>query len=315
MSDASDAAKQELPRQGCCAIIGEPNVGKSTFLNRVLDHTLAITAPIPGTTRVCLRGNWLQAEPPTSIAFLDTPGMAKPKHALDSYMLQQVYDGLAQSDVWLWIVATSSAYQAERAAKIAQSTLAQRIQKGNCPLVIAINKVDTLRDKSQLLPWIQFYQDTFNPIAVMPISARSGNGIDELLALLRNELPTVTKLDDDEALSNRPMRFFAAEIIREACLQQLRDELPYGIGVYIERYTQEDQRLHIAATLVVNKESHKRMVIGRQGQCIKSIGTQARKQLEGMAGQKVNLRVWVKVINEWVHDAARSAHIAEGDAP
>lgn len=294
----------QSPRSGRCAIIGRTNVGKSTLLNTLLNQKLAIATPKPQTTRSCILGVYLSKRPETQIAFIDTPGFHKPKNALSRRLLEQAKGGLEEADVIVMLTDVGKTLgESEINAYLTgeDGEILQFIGKQTRPVVLAINKVDRLREKSSLLPLMARCQKRFSFAAIVPISALKGDNCDALIQEIRGHLGQGLQFDP-ETFTDKPERFFAAELIREAAIQKTRDELPYAIAVVIDLYREEPKIVRISATIVVEKENHKGIVIGKKGQLLKSIGTMARREIEALIGRKVFLKLWVKVIKGWTEN-------------
>ena len=297
-------------RAGRCAIVGRPNVGKSTFLNRVLGQKLVIATPKPGTTRTAVLGVYVDDDPPTQIAFIDTPGMARPRTALHKVLVEEARSGLLGADVVLFMT------EADERGEVPKGDAAalQALEHVKVPVLLAINKVDRLKRKERLLPFIAKYQEHKAFDAVIPISALKGTQVDAVIAKIRQRLPEGAMFDED-LLTDRPQRFFVAEMIREAVLRHTHGEVPYGCAVFIEKYEESAKIDRIHATIVVEKDSHKGIVIGARGSRLKTIGTEARKAIEELVQRQVHLELWVKVIEGWTADPDRVRKLATRAEP
>ena len=309
-------------RAGRVAIVGRPNVGKSTLLNALLGQKLAITTAKPGTTRACLLGVYEAEAPRTQIAFVDTPGIARPRSTLHKALVDEAAKGLVDVDAILMMtevgpgrardssgghepaMAPSPKDDAVLAAIAASPVAASKV-------VLAINKVDRLTDKQALLPLLAGWQDRHPFAALVPIAALTGAGLDHLIAALRELLPEGL-LYEDEVLTDRPTRFFVAELIREAVLEHTYREVPYGVAVEVEDYSDDDDLTRIHATIIVEKASHKGIVIGAGGSLLKRVGTDARLAIEALIGRRVFLKLWVKVLPNWTNDAQKIRKLATG---
>jgi GTP-binding protein Era len=290
-------------RAGRAAIVGRPNVGKSTLLNALLGQKLAITASKPQTTRTCILGVYASRKPPTQIAFLDTPGMHRPKNALGRALVEQAKGALAEADVVVMVVEPEPAEADEEVLRAAMGAAR--------PVILVVNKVDRLKPKSALLPRMEAWTKRHEFAALVPISARNADGLDRLVAEIRERLPEGVLYEAD-FLTDRPERFFAGELVREAVIAHTRQEVPHGIAVRIEEWDDSPTRARITATIVVEKESHKGIVIGAKGSMLKTIGSEARAEIEKMlGGQKVFLELWVKVVEGWTDDPARTRELLE----
>lgn len=301
-----------VARSGRCAIVGRPNVGKSTLLNALLRQKLAIATPRPGTTRSAILGVYSSDDPPTQIAFVDTPGLHRPKSALGKVLIEQAEQGLANADVVIFMteipVKRPRDGEAEQVREDDVRVL-EMIRDSRAPKILAVNKVDLLKDKSRMLPLLQAYQEQMSFDAVVPISARKRLNFDALLNEIRKHLP-VGAMYDEDFFTDRPERFFVAELIREAVMNQTRQEVPHGAAAVIDDYVVDGPLVRIKATIVVEKASHKGIVIGAQGARIKTIGTAARQEIEKLLGQKVFLELWVKVIPGWTGDPNEARRLA-----
>lgn len=304
----------EAPRAGRCAIVGRPNVGKSTLLNALLGQKLVIATPRPGTTRSCVLGVHASNDPPTQIAFVDTPGLERPKGALGRVLIDSAKQGLVGCDVAVFVTEAPKA-SARPQVNDKDSTVLQTLDASNVPVILAINKVDRLKEKEKLFAFIEAYQNRRAFDAVVPISATRGTNLEALLGEIRERLPEGLLYDAD-FLTDRPERFFVSELIREAAMLNTRQEVPYGIACELDSYREEDGILRIEGTLIVEKQSHKAIVIGTQGEIIKKLSTEARMQIENFLGRRVYLRLFVKVVPGWTRDPnkARQLAIKEGQA-
>ncbi len=308
MTDAPPT-DDRTPRGGRVAIVGRPNVGKSTLLNALLGQKLAIATPRPGTTRSNVLGVYMKAEPPTQIAFVDTPGMGHSKTALHKLLVELAQAGLADTDAVVLVT--------DRAAKdggVFEGDLGvlDTVRVAGVPIVLAVNKADTFRPKDKLLPLLAAWQQAHDLAAIVPVSATEGHNLDALVAELRKLLPEGLLYDED-FLTDRPERFFAAELVREAVMRHTRDEVPYGVAVLLDEYLEEEKLTRISATIVVEKPAHKGIVIGARGSLLKQIGTEARLEIERLIGRKVFLKLWVKVVPGWTTHPGRVRELAMGE--
>lgn len=306
MEEAKNQA--EGPRSGRCAIVGRPNVGKSTLLNALLGQKLVIATPRPGTTRSCVLGVYASDSPPTQIAFVDTPGLERPKGALGQVLIDSAKQGLLDCDT---IVFMTEAPKADAGVRVHDKDLIalDALDGVKAPVILAINKVDKLKAKERLFGLIEAYQDKHAFAAVVPISATRGTNLDALVSEIRGTLPEGLMYDPD-FLTDRPERFFVAELIREAAMLNTRQEVPYGIACELESYQEDGALVRIEGTLIVEKQSHKAIVIGSRGDTIKKISSEARKQIEAMLERKVYLRLWVKVVPGWTRDPVKAKQLA-----
>ena len=296
-------------RSGRVAIVGRPNAGKSTLLNRLLGQKLAIATHRPGTTRSCILGVYTSDDPPTQIAFIDTPGMHRPKSALGKVLVEQAQLGLAEADVVLFLTEAPNRKSPEGVHPSDVAVL-NMIRDAGAPVVLAVNKIDLLKEKDLLLPFLAAYQEAFEFAAVVPISAIKGKHLDPMLAEIRQRLPPGILYEDEDFLTDRPTRFFVAEMVREAVLRHTRQEVPHGCACLIESYLEEERITRIEATIIVEKDSHKGIVIGKGGSLLKKIGTEARLEIERFLDAKVFLKLWVKVIPGWTADPMQARRLA-----
>jgi len=298
------AKEETTPRSGRVAIVGRPNVGKSTLLNALLGQKLAITTPRPGTTRSCLLGVYWSEEPPTQIAFVDTPGLERPRSVLGRVLVEEAQGSLEDSEAVLLMVDATHHGPGGDPIAPADAEVMEQVRRVGRPVVVALNKVDRLRDKSALLPKLAAWQERFEPAALVPLSALKRDNLAPLVAELRALLPEGLLYPED-VLTDRPERFFVAELVREAIMRNTRQEVPYSVAVQVEEYREEPALTRIGAVVVVDKESHKGIVIGAKGARLKTIGTEARRQIEELIGRKAYLRLWVTVDADWTRDARK----------
>ena len=298
-------------RSGRCAIVGRPNVGKSTLLNALLGQKLAIATPKPQTTRTCILGVYVQKEPPLQIAFVDTPGMHRPQNALGRALVEAAKGTLADADVVVLLTQVDPDARASAVLGAAERELLDTIGSSR-PVVLAINKVDRVKDKPRLLPLLEQCAKAHPFAAIVPISARRQQNLDGLVKEVGACLPAGLRYDE-QLMTDRPERFFAAELVREAVIAHTRQEVPYAVAVIIDRFVEEQRLVRIAATIVVEKESQKGILIGAGGQRLKQIGSQARLEIEQLLERKVFLELWVKVAPGWT-DSPEQVRELLGDA-
>ncbi len=230
------------PRAGRCTIVGRPNVGKSTLLNALLGQKLAIATSKPQTTRHRILGVYSSEDPPTQIAFLDTPGLHRPKNALGRALVEEAQGALADTDVVLWLVESPSDKSPSEPVMSAKDKEVRDLLKTNShtKLVVGLNKVDRLKDKTKLLPYLEYYLRELSPEAVVPISALKEKGTKQLLAELRKHVPPGRLYDDPDYITDRPERFFASELVREAVVRNTHEEVPYAVAVIVESFEETD---------------------------------------------------------------------------
>ena len=282
----------EITKSGIITICGRPNVGKSTLTNALVGEKVAIVSNKPQTTRNRICGILNRGE--SQFVFVDTPGLHKARTRLGDYMVNVVKESVADVDAVLMLV--------EPIANIGapEQELIDRIKHLSCPAVLVINKVDTLEQKEALLEVISVYQQACEFAAIVPISARNNEGIEELLALLEGYLPEGPQLFPDDMVTDQPERQVMAEILREKMLLCLDKEIPHGTAVEITRFVErDDEVIECDATIYCEKNSHKGIIIGKGGAMLKKVSTMARKDMERFMGTKVFLQTWVKVKENW----------------
>ena len=279
-------------RTGYISIVGRPNVGKSTLLNAILDQKLSIVSRKPQTTRWNIQG--IKTTANEQMIFIDTPGLQmQPKAALNRYMNKEVFNALDHIDVVLFMI---ESLQWNELDQYVLATLKKASPKN---IILLINKLDKLNDKSKLLSYIDMVSNETGITEVLPVSANRGNGLKQLETMIVDKLPEMEPLYPVDQVTDRSERFFAAEFVREKLIARLGDELPYRLSITIEEFKTINQLVHIHACIWVEKEGQKSIVIGKNGALLKSIGTSARKDLEHLLDQKVNLKTWVKVKSNW----------------
>ena len=287
-------SEQEVSRCGYVAIVGRPNVGKSTLLNHILGQKLAITSRKPQTTRHNMLG--VKTEGGVQAIYVDTPGMHKNNDkALNRYMNRSASTALKDVDVVVFVVDRTRWTDEDQ-------MVFERIQYVECPLLIAVNKADRLEDKSELLPHLEWLAQQLPKAEIVPISALHGQNLDTLENLVASHLPEGEHFFPEDQITDRSSRFLAAELVREKIMRQMGAELPYQITVEIEEFKQEGRVLHIHALILVERDGQKKIIIGEKGERIKRIGQDARKDMEVMFDSKVMLNLWVKVKGGWSDD-------------
>jgi GTP-binding protein Era len=276
---------------GFVAIIGRPNVGKSTFMNRILGEKIAIMSPKAQTTRNKING--IYTTPDAQIVFVDTPGIHKPKNELDTYMDKAALSTLNQVDAILFMV------EADEEKGPGDGYIMRQLAEVKKPVYLIINKIDLVKP-DDLLPLIESYQHDYAFAQVFPISATMGNNVDELLTALTDALPVGPQYYPEDQLTDHPEYFVVGELIREKILELTRDEVPHAVAVQVERMKdREGGKLQIEAYIIVERDSQKGIIIGRGGQMLKQIGIRARHDIENLLGDKVNLKLWVRVQKNW----------------
>lgn len=281
-------AKQSF-RSGFITIVGRPNVGKSTLMNALVGEKVAIVSNRPQTTRNRIMG--VMTRPECQMVFLDTPGIHNPRTRLGEYMMQSVRDAMDGMDGVLLLVDATQVGEHDRA-------IVKDMAEKKVPKILALNKIDML-PKEKLLGLIASFADASYD-AIVPISARTGDGLEELVAALTAKLPEGPKYFPDDMMTDQPERLICAEMIREKALLHLRDEVPHGIGVEMMAMTKEsDDFMEIHATIYCEREAHKGIIIGKRGSMLQVIGSEAREDIEQLLGMHVNLKLWVKVRPDW----------------
>lgn len=278
-------------KSGFVAIVGRPNVGKSTFLNRVIGQKIAIMSNTAQTTRNKIQGIYTTDE--AQIVFIDTPGVHKPKSKLGDYMVQSAVSALNEVDAVLFMVNAAE----KRGA--GDNFIIDRLKNVKAPVYLLINKIDQVKP-DDLLPVMEQYQTALPWKAVYPISALEGNNVDELLTGLVEQMPNGPQYYPADQVTDHPERFVVSELIREKIFMLTREEVPHSVAVEIESMKQKDEdHVHIEATIIVERPTQKGIMIGKGGSMLKKIGTLARQDIEHLLGSKVYLQLWVKVQPNW----------------
>jgi len=280
-------------RSGTVALVGRPNAGKSTLLNRVVGAKVSIVSDKPQTTRHRIRGVYTEAR--GQIVFVDTPGVHRPHYRMNRRMMELTRASLESADVILLLV--------DAAEPLGRGTdyLLDLVAGVKAPVLLALNKVDRV-DKPRLLPLIERMSRRRSFADIIPLSARCGDNVVPLVTALFAHLPPGLPLFSEDTLTDRSLRFMVAERVREQLLQRTRDELPYTTAVTVDTWTEPDgatTKLEIHATIYVEREAHKPIVIGKGGAMLKRVGTAARREIEALTGQATDLRLWVKVKPDW----------------
>ncbi len=294
MSVMGDAPAEDF-RCGFAALVGRPNVGKSTLLNALVGQKLSIVTPRPQTTRHRIIG--LVQLPNAQIAFVDTPGLHRhARRALNKAMNRTAAAALEDADLLVWVV-EALAWTAE------DQLVLERIVRSGRPTLVAVNKVDQVHPKERLLPYLQQLGERHPFQALVPVSALKGSGIEPLRDAIVARLPHSPPLFDQDQLTDRGLQFRIAEMIREKLTLELNQEVPYGIAVQVERLAEEDGQLAVDAAIWVDREGQKPIVIGARGERLKRVGTSARLALNGLLGRRLHLTLWVKVRENWADNA------------
>lgn len=277
-------------KSGFVTLIGRPNVGKSTLMNYLIGQKIAITSNKPQTTR-----NRIQTVLTTEqgqVVFVDTPGIHKAKNKLGEYMVNVAERTLNEVDVVLWLVEPSTFIGA------GEKHIAEQLKRVKTPVILVINKVDMVK-KDEVFAFIDAYQKIYDFAAIVPVSAKSGENTEELLKVLFQYLPYGPQFYDEDTVTDQPQRQIVAEIIREKALHALNEEIPHGIAVSIEKMQFKRKIVEIEATIICERDSHKGIIIGKQGSMLKKIGINARYEIEKILDMQVNLKLWVKVKKDW----------------
>ncbi|MGO1445035.1 MAG: GTPase Era [Lactobacillus delbrueckii] len=282
-------------KSGFVALVGRPNVGKSTLMNRLIGQKVAITSAKPQTTRNKISG--IYTEDDMQVVFVDTPGIFKSYSDLDEYMDKASLSSLKDVDLVMFMVDAKEAGKGEE-------YVAGLLKDLDIPVFLVINKIDQVHP-NDLLPIIDSYQAVGKFAEFLPISARQGNGVDDLLKTLKDYLPEGPQYYASDEVTDRPEYFVVAEMIREQILRLTDQEVPHSTAVWVDQMNQRiNGKLQIDATIFVEKDGQKRIIIGQRGSMIKQIGMRSRKEIENLLGEKVNLKLWVKVRRDWRQDPA-----------
>lgn len=282
-------------RSGFVAIVGRPNVGKSTFMNRIIKEQVAITSPKAQTTRNKIQGIYTDNE--RQIIFLDTPGIHKTHNDLDQYMDKAALSALKEVDVVLFM--TEAGQQAGPGDKY----IIEELANVKAPVFLILNKIDLI-NPDEMAPQIDEYKDLLDFAEVIPISATNGNNVEDLIDSLTKHLPFGPKYYDEDQITDHPEYFIVGELIREKILDDTRDEIPHSVAVIVESMNQRTERgkLQVEATIYVERDGQKAIVIGKGGSMLKNIGIGSRIKIEHLLGEKINLKLWVKVKKNWRDD-------------
>ncbi|KLO74847.1 GTPase Era [Enterococcus cecorum] len=280
-----------IEKSGFVAIVGRPNVGKSTLLNRIVGQKIAIMSDKAQTTRNKIQG--VYTTDTTQIVFIDTPGIHKPKHRLGDYMVEAAYSALHEVEVVLFMVA------ADQKRGKGDDMIIERLKKLSVPVYLVINKIDKIHP-NDLLEQIDDFKAQMDFAQIIPISATQGNNFETLMSELEKSMPAGPQYFPEDQITDHPEYFVASELIREKILQLTRDEVPHSVAVVIDSMKRKpDEKVQIQATIIIERDSQKGIIIGKGGSMLKKIGTQARKDIEKLLGDKVYLELWVKVQKDW----------------
>ena len=279
-------------KSGFVTLIGRPNVGKSTLMNHLIGQKIAITSNKPQTTRN--RIQTVYTSETGQIVFVDTPGIHKAKNKLGEYMINVAERTLQEVDVVLWLVEPTTFIGA------GERHIAEQLQKVKTPVILIINKVDTVK-KEEILTAIDTYRKIYDFAEIIPVSALKGDNTQTILDMIFKYLPYGPQFYDEDTVTDQPQRQIVAELIREKALRSLDEEIPHGIAVSIEKMRERKGQkiIDIEATIICERDSHKGIIIGKQGAMLRKIGSAARREIENMKEEKVNLQLWVKVKKDW----------------
>ncbi|MEH7457287.1 GTPase Era [Bacillus pseudomycoides] len=278
-------------KSGFVSIIGRPNVGKSTFLNRIIGQKIAIMSDKPQTTRNKIQGVYTEND--SQVIFIDTPGIHKPKHKLGDFMVKMAQTTLKEVDIVLFMVNAAEGFGR------GEEFIIEKLQETKQPVFLVINKIDQVHPE-QLLELIDQYRKLHEFAEIVPISALDGNNVEALIGAIKKYLPEGPQYYPDNQVTDHPERFIIAELIREKVLHLTREEVPHSVAVVIDAIQKrEGGAVYVNATIIVERPSQKGIVIGKQGKMLKEVGKRARFDIEALLGSKVFLEVWVKVQKDW----------------
>ncbi|MBE9388883.1 GTPase Era [Vagococcus salmoninarum] len=278
-------------KSGFVAIIGRPNVGKSTLLNRIVRQKIAIMSDKAQTTRNKIQG--VYTTPESQIIFIDTPGIHKPKHRLGDFMVETAYSALREVDAIIFMVS------AEQPRGRGDDFIIERLKMNQTPVYLVINKIDTIHP-DKLFPIIEDYSQQMTFKEIVPISATEGNNVEKMIELLENEMPEGPQYFPEDQVTDHPEYFIVSELVREKVLLLTREEVPHSVAVVVEDMRRdENDKIHIQATIIVERSSQKGIIIGKGGKMLKDVGIKARKDIEDLLGNGVYLELWVKVQKNW----------------
>lgn len=285
---------------GTVALMGPPNAGKSTLMNNILGEKLAIVTPKPQTTRNRISGIWTTDA--AQVVFMDTPGVHKLRGRMNKFLLQAAWDALAQADALVAVLDASLYAKKSGLFDKEIAPLAEPLASSGRPLLVAANKIDLVGDKRRLLSVLAASAEVWPGAEIFPVSAATGDGVPALCARILELLPEGPAMFPEDQLSTVPLRFLVSEIVREKLFLSLSQELPYQTAVEIERWEEEGGLLRVNALIWTARDNHKGIIIGKRGERLKQIGTDARLEIEELTGMKVHLEVWVKVREGWTED-------------
>ena len=293
-------------RSGFVAIVGRPNVGKSTLMNHMIGHKLSITSRKPQTTRHQILG--VITDENSQVVFVDTPGLHTNKgKTLNRLMNRAARGSIADVDCILFVVSAIEEWSDQ------EDYILDLVKKENLPVILVVNKIDRLQSQDRLLPLLSSMSNKHAFSAIVPVSALKGANLDDLGQTIRDHLPEQEKLYPEDQLTDKSERFLVSEIIREQIFRQIGQEIPYSVAVELEQFKEMKGRIEIQAVIYVEKPGQKAILIGKGGAKIKSIGSAAREGIENLLGKKVHLETWVKVKDKWSDDARALQSLGYGD--
>jgi GTP-binding protein Era len=305
-SPSAPSRGKEKLRAGRIAILGRANVGKSTLLNALVGERIAITSRHPQTTRERMQGIVTRGR--TQYVLVDTPGLHGAKTKLGRRMNEQARGALEGADAIVFVTDVGD----DPAAREEDLAILQSLPQ-KAPVVLAVNKIDRVANKGTLLPVLEAHGKVYEFAAIVPVSALRRDGTNQLLDVLGTLLPESPPLFEEDVVSDKPLRFLVAEFVREQILRRTRQEVPHGIAVVVERFDERPQMTFLEMAVVVDKESHKKIVIGKGGSLLKQVGTDARARVEALLGKKVHMKLWVKAIPRWYENEAQLRELGYGD--
>ena len=292
--------KENKQKSAFIAVVGRPNVGKSSFVNKAVGQKVAIVSAKPQTTRTRIMGVLTREE--TQLVFIDTPGFHRPKTLLGENMIKAVTAGISDVDAAIFVADASRDYEGQLPSS--EEELLERLFEKKIPVILALNKIDLVKDKEQLLPVICLYTCRYDFAAVVPLSVKANDGMEALIGELYPFAKPSPHYFDEDTVTDQPERTMVCEIIREKILRRLDKEVPHGVAVDLERFFEKDNAqgepiLQVSATIYCEKDSHKGIIIGKGGAMLKRIGTEARQDIEKFFGCRANVELWVKVKEDW----------------
>ncbi|MGV2938184.1 GTPase Era [Mesobacillus sp. LC4] len=298
MNFNNQGSNNKSHKSGFISIIGRPNVGKSTFLNRVIGQKIAIMSDKPQTTRNKVQGVLTLDD--SQLIFIDTPGIHKPKHRLGDFMMKVAQNTLKEVDLVLFMVNAQEGYGR------GEEFIIEKLQNVKTPVFLVINKIDLIHP-DELIKLIESYNEKFNFAEIVPISALEGNNVEKLLEQIKVRMPEGPQFYPADQVTDHPERFIVSELIREKALHLTREEIPHSLAVVIEKMERQPEKemVHVMATIIVERDSQKGIIIGKQGGMLKEIGKRARHDIENLLGTKVFLELWVKVQKDWRNKATQ----------